>query len=354
MIANITKASDFTKSVEHLLDPAKEHRMLPEAKKCWGNSIADIASELKEVAKFRPKTRFPVRHFSIGFAPQDGQICDDLKSEIIVRILDEMGYADCQYFAVVHDRSATNREHVHVLANAITVTGKRVSDFKDYYLMELCLRKIERDYGLTQVQSSWGKNRRIKTTPVPQELQDKIDRALTKSTSLKEWIDELEASKINLRFRVTPQGYTKGISYIYQGELNKGSDIDRGWKLLSSKFPQTAENQKLMRLATLKAQSLPVELKQEDHELLSKTADFAMQKLDGRDRLSSKNVIITLTENILKVQRLRPNKIVLSAKKDPHGKWQSIGIPNIDPKKDLSILTNIPAMEHPISPLYKQ
>jgi hypothetical protein len=72
--------------------------------------------------------------------------------------------------------------------------------------------------------------------------------------------------------------------------------------------------------------------------LLAKAADLAMQKLAGKDRLKNQSVIISIVDDILKVQRLRPNKIILSAKRDIDGKWQSIGVPDIDPEKDLDIL----------------
>ena len=71
---------------------------------------------------------------------------------------------------------------------------------------------------------------------------------------------------------------------------------------------------------------------------MTKAADLAMQKLANGSRFKDKSVIISIIDDILKVQRLRPNKIILSAKKDLDSKWQPIGVPNINPKKDLHIL----------------
>ena len=148
MIANTAKSSDFDKAVRYLLDPAKEHTMLAKAKKCWGNNVIDIVSEFKEVAKVRPKVQFPVRHFTIALTPDDKKVNNDTKSEIVIRIMDEMGYSDCQYFAVTHHSIKSNYEYIHIVANAITVTGDRVSDFKDYHRLELCLQNIKQDYKL--------------------------------------------------------------------------------------------------------------------------------------------------------------------------------------------------------------
>lgn len=347
MIAKITKGSGFGGVVRYVLDPEKNPVMLTGAKQCWGNNAEDIALELTEVAKFRPTTKLPVRHFSIGFAEKDsenGKLTDEIKSEIVIRIMDEMKYGDCQYFAVAHGRVVDNHhhahkhDHIHIVANAITVNGERVNDFKDYYDMEKCLRKIEVDYDLTKVHSSWEKVKKLRAIPAPSELKDKIDKTLEGLPSLKEWIDRLEVEGINVRFRITSRGSVQGISYIHQGEVKKGSDVDRSWKLLSARFGKTPENLELMQLANLKTQSLSVELQPEDRELLTKAANLAIQKLAGEDKFKDKSVQINIVDDVLKVRRLRPNKILFSAKKDENGEWQSIGVPNIDPKKDLKIL----------------
>lgn len=351
MIAKITKGSGFGGVVRYVLDPKKNPVILTGAKNCWGENAEDIALELTEVAKFRPTTKLPVRHYSIGFSEEDsqtkGKLTDDIKSEIVIRIMDEMGYGDCQYFAVGHDRVVENHhhahkhDHIHIVANAITLNGDRVKDFKDYYDMEKCLRKIEVDYNLTEVHSSWEKVKKIRAEIAPNELKDKIDKTLKDSPNLKEWIDRLETEGINPRFRITNRGAVQGISYIHEGEIKKGSDVDRSWKLLSTKFGKTPENLELMQLANLKTQSLSIELNPENQKLLTKAADLAIQQLAGEDKFNDKSVQITIVDDVLKVRRLRPNKVLFTAKKNENGEWESIGVPNIDPVKDLKILGNM-------------
>ena len=350
MIAKITKGSGFGGVVRYVLNPTKNPVMLVGAKQCFGNNAKDIALELTEVAKFRPTTKLPVRHYSIGFSEEDSknsELTDDIKSEIVIKIMEKMGYGDCQYFAVAHGRVVENHhhahkhDHIHIVANAITINGDRVPDFKDYFDMEKCLRKIEIDYNLTKVPSSWDKVKKIRAEPAPSKLKDKIDEALTDSPSLREWIDRLEAEGVNVRFRITSRGAVQGISYIHQGEVTKGSDVDRSWKLLSARFEKTPETLGLMQLANLKTQSLSVELKPENQELLTKAANLAVQKLADDKKFKDKSVEISIVDNVLKVRRLRPNKILFSAKKDKNNEWKSIGVPNIDPKKDIQILGGV-------------
>lgn len=347
MIGKITKGSGFGGVFSYILNQDKKHVLLKEAQQCLSNTPQELAREFQYAANFRPTTKLPVRHFSIGFAKQDGFVDNDLKSEIAVRIMEEMGYGDCQYFAVAHDRYDPNHhevhdhDHIHIVANAITTHGERITDYKDYYNFEQCLRKIEVDYDLTKVHSSWEKVKKIRAEPAPSELKDKIDEAFTDSPSLREWIDRLEVEGVNVRFRITNRGAVQGVSYVHQGKIKKGSDVDRSWKLLSTKFDQTPENLELMQLANLRTQSLSIELNPENQKLLTRAADLAVQQLAGENKFNDKSVQITIVDDVLKVRRLRPNKILFSAKKNENGEWKSIGVPNIDPVKDLKILGNM-------------
>ena len=353
MIGKIIKGSGFGGVFAYILDEGKKPILLKEAQQCLSDKPGDLAREFQYIANFRHRTTQPVRHFSISFAPEDSQkteISNDIKAEIAVRIMEEMGFGDCQYFAVAHDRDDSNHhhvhdhEHIHIVANAIKPNGEKVDHFWDYRNLERCLRKIEVDYGFRQVVNSWEQPKVDKVAQLT-ELQDKIDKALTDSPILREWIDRLEASGVSLRFKITSRGCVQGVSYIHDGKIEKGGDVERSWKSLSSRFDQTPENLELMQLANLKTQALSIELRREDQELLTKAANLAIQKLGGEDKYKNQSVRITIVDDVLKVQRLRPNKILLSAKKDENGEWKSIGVPNIDPKKDLKILGELAKVE---------
>jgi hypothetical protein len=341
VIAKISKGSGFGGVVRYVLDKDKAHTMLDGAKNCRGEDAGEIASGFQAIAK-RGNSRIPVRHYSIAFAHEDGEIDNDTKAEIVNRIMEEMGFGDCQYFAVAHDRDDPNHheahdhDHIHIVANAITPTGQRVPDSWDYHHLQRSLRGIERDYGFRQVENSWEKAR----TPVPikkSDLQIKIDRSLTDEPDLKTWIARLEAEGVNMRFRVTTRGCIQGISYVYEGELKKGGDIGAGWKSLSSKFGESPDHTKLAIASNLKTQSLPVTLRRHEQEQLVKMADLAVERLGGQSKYKDKSIDIKFVDNVLTVYRLRPNKRILSATKNDDGKWMSIGIPNIDEKKDLNI-----------------
>jgi Relaxase/Mobilisation nuclease domain len=341
MIAKISKGSGFGGVVRYVLDKNKAHTMLDGAKNCTGEDAGSIASGFQAIAK-RGNSRIPVRHYSIAFSPEDGEVDLDTKAEIVNRIMEEMGFGDCQYFAVSHNRDDPNHheahdhDHLHIVANAITPTGKRVPDSWDYHHLQRSLRGIEKDYGFRQVENSWEKAR----TPIAlkkTDLQTKIDRSLSDEPDFKEWIARLEAENINLRFKITTRGCIQGVSYIHNGEVKKGGDIGIGWKSLSAKFGASPDHTKLAIASNLRTQSLPVVLRRHEQEQLVRTADLAIEKLAGESRYKDKSVDIKFIDKVLTVYRIRPNKRILSATKSDDGQWMSIGIPNIDDKKDLNI-----------------
>jgi Relaxase/Mobilisation nuclease domain len=462
MIASITKGRGFGKLFEYLLKTEKTPLILVGAQNCESSTPADLAAEFENIAALRPSIPKPVRHFSIGFHEKDGCVDDAKKALIVVEIINAMGHGNCQYFAVAHGRddpdhpTAHNHDHMHIVTNAIALDGELVRDSWDYRKMETALRKIERDFGLEKIACSWQKTINPEGEINP-EIRSIIKESLTDEPTLPEWIDRLEQSSVNLRFKVTSRDKVQGVSFIYEGNLYKGGEVDYSWNTvkkktiatpadlsaikmaniatnklsipvqrerksenalviklalqalgsknrvnekrlmilrtdagititrsrtnktvltatqandgnwsvtgfsnidkqdikilsaiaardLSSRFEVTPGNLELMRSANLKTQSLSIELPQEDRALLTKTADLAMQKLvDGK--FQDESVQISMIDDVLKIRRLRPNKIILSAIKDENGEWKSIGVPNIDPLKDLKILGDVARVE---------
>jgi Relaxase/Mobilisation nuclease domain len=343
MIAVIKKGSGFGGTVRYVLDKDKAHTMLDGAKQCLGDDASEIASGFQRIAKLGRSAK-PVRHFSIAFAPEDGVIDNDTKSEIVNRIMTEMGFEDCQYFAVGHDRDDPNHhevhdhDHIHIVANAITPTGERVSDSWDYHHLQRSLRGIEKDYGFRQVENSWEKNRSLEPVSKKTDLQIKIDQSLSDEPNLKTWIARMETDGINLRFKVTNRGCIQGISYLINGDVKKGGDVGVGWKSLSAKFGESPDHTKLAIASNFKTQSLALTLRRKEQDQLNRAADLAFAKLAGECRYKDKSVDIKIVDGIMTVQRLRPNKRLLSAKKDESGRWKSFGVPDIDEKKDIKIL----------------
>ncbi len=344
MIGKITKGSGFGGVFAYILSEDKNFTLLPTAQQCLSDTPEALAREFQYVANIRSKTTKPVRHFAIGFSPSDGEIDNEIKAEIAVRVMEEMGFADSQYFAVAHDRDDPNHhqahdhDHIHIVANAIQPNGEKVDHFWDYRKLERCLRSIEIEYGLQQLENSWEK-KKIPKIVDRTDLQEKIDRSLENSPDLRAWLDRLAIEGVNVRFKLTNKGHVQGISYIHDSELQKGGDIDRSWRSIESQFKNSPDRLELMKAANLKTRTLPVILRRYEQEQLNKAANLAINKLGNNSDYQDKSLKILIKDGVLTVLRLRPAKQILAAIKK-EDEWQSLGVPNID-KKDLQILESI-------------
>ena len=133
-------------------------------------------------------------------------------------------------------------EHIHILANRITNTGKVVSDSKDYERQEVLMRVIERDFGLQQLAPSAQAERRAPTrgeveklvrtgeTSTRVQLQTLADAAILGCSSYTDYQDRLEKAGVEL-VPVVQLGGAKlsGLMYRLDGVVMKGSDLGKGY-----------------------------------------------------------------------------------------------------------------------------
>jgi hypothetical protein len=96
-IGKITRGNGFYGLIKYLLDEEKSPQILGGC--MVGSKPDDIAREFREIANLRPRVQKPVRHFSISFAPEDGNVDDLVKETIAYRVLEGLGYKDCQFMA---------------------------------------------------------------------------------------------------------------------------------------------------------------------------------------------------------------------------------------------------------------
>ncbi len=330
MIGKITKGKNFYGALRYILDPDKRPTVLDLAKHCLGDTLAELTEEFMMIAELRSTTRKPVRHFSLGFAPSDGEIDDDIKTAIAIRVMDEMGYADCQYIAVAHHRDDPGHteihrhDHLHIVANAVTLYGDRVSDFWDFPKLENCLRGIERDFRLERVKCSWERDR-PDLSEDPIELQDKIVAAFGDNPTLKLGLERLAADEIDVKFTVTRTGYVKGISYIEAGKMYHGGDIGLSWRAVSKQITPSDDDARTIAIANQKAQAIAVEVTDEHQERFETAARLAAAILVDRSTFKNARIEIAQVDDKLMVKRLRPERTILTAQRDDAGEWVPVG-----------------------------
>lgn len=107
--------------------------------------------ELDAVAARNPNVRRPALHVVISLA--DGEHLSDEQFRIVLmRYIEEMGFSRCQYVAWRHIDE--EHEHIHVVINRVTATGRAVSDSYDFRRQEKVMRSLEILLGLRRVKSS--------------------------------------------------------------------------------------------------------------------------------------------------------------------------------------------------------
>jgi hypothetical protein len=252
MIANITKGADFGGLCRYLLHHSKSAEII--GGNVGGETPQALEAEFLAFANLNQRVRKPVNHISLGFAPEDGTIDPTRQERIAARIVEEMGYGNAQYLVVAHGRSdpghdeAHEHDHLHIIANSVDFNGEWVDDFQSFRRMEAILRKIERDEGLRQIESSWevkrnapthGQTQRVKREvrevaageretailPVSDRLQIAIDLAGSESGTVIEFARKLAQQGIATRLKVTRTGKIQGISYQMEGVCYPGNKL---------------------------------------------------------------------------------------------------------------------------------
>ena len=344
MISKTTHGSDFRGVLNYLLASAKRPTII--APYMLGQTVDDLTREFDSIAKLRPTTRLPVRHISLSFAPEDGEIENLDKEAIVVRVLAEMGYKDCQFIGITHHRDdpghdqAHHHDHLHIVVNAVNVHGERISDSHERFRIQPILRAIEKDFGLKQVANSWEvKREKAHKTILETDLSVSIARSLHECSNLKSWIERLTQLEIDVRFTLRKDGAVRGITYLHEGKAFKGSEIGKSWNVVNLVLKTTPADLATIEAANLKSQEHRVQLTEADRRQFERATAMAVRVLKGKSKFKSGRVEIQLDGENLTVYRMRPHKQMLKATPTECG-WEPVGCPNLD-AKDLELLSKL-------------
>jgi Relaxase/Mobilisation nuclease domain len=368
-IGKITKGNGFYGLMRYLLDEEKSPQIIGGC--LIGSKPDDIAREFRQIANLRQSVEKPVRHISISFAPEDGKVDDVVKEAIAYRILDGLGYCNCQFMAIGHRRDQKghdevhDHDHMHIVTNAVTLDGKHVRDSFDGYKVQEILRLVEKEFGLEPVKSSWEVNKeRGKNQEVDRESEIAVLVAdsLKDKPSLATWLGRLAVNQIDVRFSLTDRDVVKGVTFIKDGEAYKGSSIGAKWSShKKDKYPTSLdggslivneiveivpEDISLMKAANLRSQQHTVRLNELNRAMFDRAVEMAEMTLLNKgknEKFRNGRAEISLDGDNLKVRRVRPQKLMFEAAR-VDGKWEPVGFPNIE-KVDIQLLERINAVD---------
>jgi hypothetical protein len=266
-------------------------------------------------------------------------------------VLDGLGYQKCQFIAVDHHRDdpghdyAHDHDHIHIVTNAVTVEGKFVRDSFDRFKIQTILREAERDFGLREIKSSWEvKREKAQAVNLDVEIAWIVKGSLDDCPNLKTWLDRLAQSDIDVRFNLSMSDKVTGVTFIKDGEAYKGGDIGSKWSVVREKIPTSTGDLVLMRSTNLKVQGQPVRLSQIDRAMFDRAVEMAVIKLGDGNKFKNCRVGIELDKNTLTVVRMRPDRLMLKARRVRDGKWEPVGWLNID-QKDVERLERLNGAE---------
>ncbi|NUN66722.1 relaxase/mobilization nuclease domain-containing protein (plasmid) [Pseudanabaena biceps] len=206
-----------------------------------GKDPYSLANEFSMSWQLRPKLNHKVCHIILSLSPEERLNNHDWKIAI-AQYLKEMGFTNNQYVAVKHT-DKENHEHIHLVTSRVRMDGSVVSDSWDWTRSQDVIRKLEQDFGLAAVPSSWESDRQEQTksqidkeletgkVTVKRQLADKIDATLVNTTSLPDFIEQLNLEGIEVRVDRDRKGKPKGIAYKYDGVSMAGSSVGRAYSL---------------------------------------------------------------------------------------------------------------------------
>uniref|UniRef100_D5X3W5 DNA topoisomerase n=1 Tax=Thiomonas intermedia (strain K12) TaxID=75379 RepID=D5X3W5_THIK1 len=236
MIAKAIKGRGFRGALAY--DLGKEQgRIL--ASNMAGRTPRELAAEFGAVRRLRPNLGKAVLHVSLSAAVGE-KLTDAQWQQIAQHYLRGMGLTNNPFIVTRH--TDTEHEHIHLLVSRITLSGKVVSDGRDYARQEVLMREIEKEFGLQSVAPSRASLRKAAQkgeieyalrTGQPssrQRLQQLCDAAAAGCDSFTTYVERLEAVGVEV-VPVVQRGGAKlsGLSYRLEGVLMKGSDLGRGY-----------------------------------------------------------------------------------------------------------------------------
>lgn len=105
------------------------------------------------------KKRAHVWHCSLSVSERDGELSDEQWQNIAQDFMREMGFDDgvkapFEWVAIRHGKSKNGNDHIHIAVNLVRLDGTRISTHGDYKKAQEAARKIEKDYGLEELNTN--------------------------------------------------------------------------------------------------------------------------------------------------------------------------------------------------------
>lgn len=246
MIGKLIKGRGARGLIEYLLDeldqkggPRPQARIIGGT--FAGRTAREIAAEFGALHTLRPRLGVYVAHEALRLPTGDPELDDGTWSLIAARWAEEMGFED---FLIVNHGDG----HVHIAASRIKRDGSVVSDQHDYRRSEAIIRQIEKDFGLTAVESSHLLDQEKAMhhhkapdrgqivysevsgeAPPSMRVAALIDGIIANGATVSQLIERLEDAGVAVHPNIASTGRVSGLAYELDGVRVTAKAMGRGF-----------------------------------------------------------------------------------------------------------------------------
>ncbi|HEV3325857.1 MAG TPA: relaxase/mobilization nuclease domain-containing protein [Puia sp.] len=210
-----------------------------------GHDYRLMARDFEMVHGMRETISKPVFHAVLLFHREE-RLEDARLVEIARRYLDEVGMTNTQYAIVRH--LDTEHTHLHLLSNRIDYNGEPIHNFPEILRNRDAVEKLVREYELIPVAAKNLRQTNFDALDASDTRKYAVYRGIRECLpdcrDMEELGQRLLQLGIETRYRTDPEtGQRTGISFLYQHEAFRGSEIDRECSLprLEKKLGQRQE-----------------------------------------------------------------------------------------------------------------
>jgi hypothetical protein len=250
--------------------------MVLDAEGVRGHDYRLMANDFETIHSQRLSRSKPVFHAVMDFH-RDERVDDTKMIEIAQKYLKEMGLINTQYAVVKH--LDTDHNHMHLVANRVDYEGQHLCIYPEILNSNDIVKKLVVEYDLIPAGKKDLRQTNLDALDNSETRKYAIYRSVRECLPGCRDLDELERrllrQDIDVRYRTNPEtGEKMGISFRYQNEAFKGSDIDADFSLrkIQQKLDQQHQltqwtNEKLVLRKELDRQEQQEKVKLEQQQL---------------------------------------------------------------------------------------
>lgn len=252
MIAKISKGSSFRGCLDYVL---KKNQ----SEKIGGNMIGDspreLATEYGHIRKLKTQVEKPVYHISLAL-PTGESFTPEQWEKVSNKYLSRMGLDPLEHQYIIARHKDTKHDHIHLIVNRISVSGKVFDAFRDQVKSKDICRQLEQEHGLKVVSNDKARNaprttqkerQQIKRTGQPTEkifVQEIIKASLGDGKlTVKDFVQRLEEQGITAIPNIaSTTSKMNGFSFQGKEMTYTGSQVGYSWKYLQPHLEELTES----------------------------------------------------------------------------------------------------------------